>query len=88
MTIDQQIAYVEQMRHLTRHEANGESEKWKAITLTLIKFKEAEAIAQELEADFRALAGMSVGAKVVKAGAIFLAKSNLFIQMGRIFLKF
>jgi hypothetical protein len=87
MTIDQQIAYTEQMRHVTKGEANGESEKWKTITLTLVKFKRAEAIAQELEGDFRALAGMSLAAKGLKAAVIVTAKSHLFIEMGRIFLK-
>jgi hypothetical protein len=88
MTIDQQIAYVEQMRHLTKGQPNNEAERWTEIAHTLIKFKRAEAIAQELEGDFRALAGMSLIAKGLKAASIVTAKSNLFMEMGRIFLKF
>ena len=87
INIDQQIALVDDTRRLTKEQPEGESEKWGQVQHTLLKYKRAEAIVQELADDFRALAGMSLAAKGLKAAVIVTAKSHLFIEMGRIFLK-
>lgn len=85
MTLQEQIAMVENTARMCKSAGTADAAAWTEIAQTLKNHEEAYKIVKELEADFREFAGLTVLQKGLKATSIAVGKAGRFLRMGQIF---